>query len=180
MQRRTRGFLLILAGLAVTPLAGCDALEGLLDFFGRGVTIVIENATSFTAVPDIRRSESTNLLGDLFGQSEEIENFGDDGRVRPNTTVSVRVSCDDDLGSLIFGSVQFREGNGFAVGGAALSERLRKGNDFECGDTIYLRLSGSVFTFDADVEVKQAPRLRPSDDDRDEDDFADWLDGLFD
>jgi len=166
--------------LVFTPLAGCDALEGLLDFFGRGVTIVIENDTSFTAVPDIRRSESTNLIGDLFDQSEEIRNFGDDGRVRPNTTVSVRVSCDDDLGSLIFRSVQFREGNSFAVGAAALSERLRKGDDFECGDTIHLRLSGSIFTFDADVEVKPAPRLRPADSDRDEEDFADWLDRWFD
>ncbi len=181
MRLRTRSVGTVLAATLLMPLASCDVLEGFFDFFGRGVTIVIENDTSFTAVPDLRRSESGNIIGDILGSDTRIEDFGDGGKVRPKSTVSVRLACDDDLGSLIFGAVQFREGNGFTVGAASAGERLRQGNDFECGDTIYLRLSGSIFTFHADVEVAPAMRLRPSEnEDEEEDDFADWLDGLFD
>lgn len=178
-------FRILFVAIAVLPTLSCDSLGGFLTLLGRNVTVIIENDTSYTAEPEIWTSDSRNLIEDIFSESDQITDFGDDGEVRPRSTATIYLTCDDDLELVAFRGVVFRE-SGLRIGSIDTETRLRRDNDFDCGDTIRIRLSGTLFDFDVDIDVEQAPRNDDDDDsrdgrndDEDDDDLADALDDLF-
>ncbi|MBN2563127.1 MAG: hypothetical protein JXQ75_19560 [Phycisphaerae bacterium] len=176
------------AGLfAVVPAClslACDSL-GLGDIaalFGSGVTVVIENASAFTAVPELYTTDSDNVFEDLVAEEDRVSNFGINGAILPNQTVTIRLPCDSDLERILLRGVEFREGNGLALGEADADVKLRKDIDFDCGDTVNIRVGGSIFNFYADVDVDHSSRDQSGDnagDDGTDDSFADFLDDLF-
>lgn len=183
MTPRQSGQLLLLLGLSVGLLGACEGLNlsDIAGFLGPTVTVVIENDTAFTAIPDLRTSESRNIIEDLVSDDDRITNFGVNGSVPANQTVTLRLRCDDELELILFDGADFQEGNGFPLGRARADDRLRRDSDFDCGDVIHIRLSGTVFNFNADLDVEH---LVGGDLDRDgddqDDDFADFLEDLFD
>lgn len=148
-RRRVRVLLLVFIAPAI---AGCDAVSGL---FTPGVTIVIENSTSFTAVPDIRMSDSRNILEDAFSNPQSASNSDAIDAVAPNQTMSIRLDCDGQLELITFDGARFRDGSGFSFGDADAAKAWRRDVDFDCGDTIRIRLSGTVFFFDASTSVER-------------------------
>ncbi len=182
MKRRFSRPIRILAVLAACASLSCDSLGSLTAFFGGGVTVVIENNTSYLATPEIRTSNSKNIFEEIFNEGELVTNFGIDGTVLANQTVTFTLVCDGDLELIGVAGAEFRDGAGFDVGDADVNVRLRRDTDFDCGDTVRIRLSGGVFNFDADVDVEQSPSNQSSDrqsDDDDDDDIGDLLDDLF-
>lgn len=133
-------------------MAGCDALGGL---FQPGVTIVVENGTGFTAVPDVQMSDSRNILEDTFRDSESVSDSGTVGSVAPNQTMTIRLDCDGDLERITFEGARFSDSSGFPFGDADADKSWRRDVDFDCGDTIRIRLSGTVFFFDASTSVER-------------------------
>lgn len=162
--------------------ASCDSLGGLLGAFGQNVRVIIENKTSYKAVPDIRISDSRNLLEDLFTAGQEVDDFGDHGVVAAKQTVTFYIPC-DDLEHIAIGDVEFRDNHDDLVGTEDANAGLRRDSDFDCGDTIRLTLDGGLFNLSADVDVEQSPiNSRDSNDrgsDRNNEDMADLLDRLF-
>lgn len=138
--------------LFVCVVTGCDAVSGL---FQSGVTIVVENGTGFTAVPDIRMSDSRNILEDVFSDSESLADSGTFSPVAPNQTMSIRLNCDGDLELISFGGAAFQGTGGFPYGDADADKSWRRDVDFDCGDTIRIRLSGTVFFFDATTSIER-------------------------
>ncbi|MCB9852737.1 MAG: hypothetical protein H6819_06550 [Phycisphaerales bacterium] len=136
----------------IPAIAGCDAVSGL---FTPGVTIVIENGTGFTASPDIRMSDSRNILEDAFSNPQSVSNGPTIGAVGPNQTMSIRLDCDGELELITFDGARFSDGGGFSFGDADASNAWRRDVDFDCGDTIRIRLSGTVFFFDASTSVER-------------------------
>ncbi|MFH1419402.1 MAG: hypothetical protein ABII12_14095 [Planctomycetota bacterium] len=183
MKQRLSRSIRVLAVLAACASLSCDSLGGLAAFFGGGITVVIENDTGYLAIPEIRTSDSKNIFEDIFNQGELVTSFGIDGTVLANQTVTFILACDGDLELIAIGDTEFRDGGGFAVGDVNANVRLRRDSDFDCGDTVHIRLSGGLFNFDADVDVERAPSTqdsgRQSDGDDSEDDIAEFLDDLF-
>lgn len=136
----------------VIAASGCDAVKGL---FQPGVTIVVENATGFTATPDLRMSDSRNILEDAFSQSDMLSDSTSLNAVAPNQTSSVRLSCDSNLELITFKGAKFTDGGGFPFGDADADKAWRRDVDFDCGDTIRIRLSGTVFFFDASTSLER-------------------------
>lgn len=210
MTRRTVRAAFLYAALLI-PAASCNTIDlgGLAALFAPGVTVVFENNTDFTAVPDLRTSDSRNLAEDtaaarsepgqswpgLTGSDRVITapalNFGANGSVGPHQTVTLRLTCNGDLERLVFRGADFREGNGFALGDVNSNVTLRRDTNFDCGDTIRITLSGSIFRFRAEVNVDRSSSsdsgVGGSQDGNngnsrgdDDEDTADWLDDLFD
>jgi len=173
---------ILFVALVVLPTLSCDSLGGFLTLLGRNVTVIIENDTSYTAEPELWTSDSRNLIEDIFSESDQITDFGDDGEVRPRSTATIHLTCDSDLELIAFRGVVFRE-SGLRIGSIDTETRLRRDTDFDCGDTIHIRFSGTLFDFDVDIDVDQAPGNDDDDDSRDgrddDDDLADALDDLF-
>lgn len=179
-QKHSRLIQLLAAALLCLPIA-CDSLGDIAAFFGSGVTIVIENNTAFTAVPDLRTSDSRNLVEDLFVEDDQLTNFGSNGAILPNQTATIRLPCDGDLELIVFDGAEFREGSGIPLGEIDADTKLRRDDDFDCGDVVHVRLDGTFLDFSADVDVERSSRNRSDeDDDGDDDDLADFLDDLFD
>ncbi len=167
----------------------CNALDlgsvaGLL--MGNGVTVVIQNETAFTAVPDIRTSDGRNFFEDFVTDSEPLTNFGTNGAVAAKQTVSFVLSCDSGLEKIAFDGAAFRDGAGLPFGETDDARALRRDVDFDCGDTIRIRLTGAIFNFGATISVDRTGAGGAGffesggglDDDED-DDIADFLDDLF-
>jgi len=183
MSSRTRILLCVWAAGLLCLNASCDSLGGLLGAFGNNVRLIIENRTSYKAEPDIRTSDSRNLFEDIFGQGDQVTNFGDHGVVAARQTVTVYLSC-DDLEHIAIGDVDFLDGDDDRVGTEDANASLRRDSDFDCGAVIRLTLDGGVFNFSADVDVEQDAlgddsNDRGSDDDDDNEDMADLLYRLF-
>lgn len=174
----------VLAGslMALTLIPGCtaDGPAGLFNLFAGGVNIVIENATGYRATPRISVSDAENFIEEITGGSDALTDIGQDGIVHPNQTERTSVSCGGDVQLIIFEGASF-ESNGLPVGGVTSVKRLERDKDFACGDTIRVRLTGEVLSFQADVEVVRAPGLNPFGGENDDDDesIADVLDDLF-
>jgi hypothetical protein len=144
-------------GLAIAFVcltASCDSTGGLLAALGPNVRVIIENNTAFEAIPDIRTSDSTNFFEDIFTEGDEVTDFGDHGAVPPDRTVTFYIPCDDDLQHIAVGDIEFRDADGDNVGEADPNASLRRDDDFDCGDTIYITLSGRTDDFSADVDVE--------------------------
>ena len=189
MTRRTAWAAFLCAALLI-PAASCNSFDlgGLAALFAPGLTILIENDTDFTAVPDWRTSDSRNLAEDVIADQSQVQNFGANGSVGPHQTVTARLTCNGDLERLVFRGADFREGNGFALGDVSSNVTLRRDTDFDCGDTIRLTLSGSIFRFHAEVNVERSSStdagVGGSQDSNgsgngNSSDLADWLDDLF-
>lgn len=148
-KRLCRILPLALLGFAIV---GCDAVKGL---FQPGLTIVVENGTSFTAAPDIRMSDSRNILEDAFANPQSVSDATTIGTVAPNQTSSIRLDCKGDLELISFNGVKFRDAGGFPFGDAGENKSWRRDVDFDCGDTIRIRLSGTVFFFNASTSVER-------------------------
>ncbi len=168
------------------PFAG-DLLAG---FFTNQVTVVIQNETAYVAVPEIRTSDSRNSLEDIFDQERSVTHFGSNGALAPNETAQFTLACGNDLETIYFGGAAFKDGSNVPYGDVDRNRALRRDHDFECGDIINIRLSGSIFNFGADVSVEQSAAGSPwgvsgGEDDRrppepdEDDDIADFLDDLF-
>jgi hypothetical protein len=184
---RQSGQLLLLLGLSVGLLGACEGLNlsDIAGFLGPTVTVVIENDTAFTAIPDLRTSASRNIVEELFSEDDRITNFGFNGSVLANQTVTLRLRCDDELELILFNGADFQEGNGFPLGDIDGDTRLHRDSDFDCGDVLHIRLSGTVFNFYADIDVEHlgggdSGRDGDDDDEDDDDDLASVLDDLFD
>jgi hypothetical protein len=189
MTQRTAWAAFLCAALLISA-ASCNSFDlgGLAAFFGSGLTVVIENNTDFTAAPDLRTSDSHNLAEDVIADQNQVQNFGANGSVGPHQTVTARLTCNGDLESLVFRGADFREGNGFALGDVSSDVTLRRDTDFDCGDTIRLTLSGSIFRFRAEVNVERSSgtdadvggnQNSNGGDSGNSSDLADWLDNLF-
>lgn len=151
----SRAILAALAALTCITLS-CNGLGDIFTSLGQNVRIIIENDTAYEATPDIRTSNSSNVFEDIFAHSNQVTDFGDDGTVPANQTVTVYLDCNGDLEHITIGDVEFREHGGDEVGTEDANASLRRDTDFDCGDTIRLRLSGGVFNFSVDVDVEQA------------------------
>lgn len=178
---RPLGLLALLLPCVAVACGGLN-LGDIAAFLGPSVTVIIENDTSFTAIPDLSAGEGRNVVEDLFSDEERIDHFGINGAIQPDQVVTVRLPCDDELELIYLHDVEFREGNGFPLGEADIDTKLRRDRDFDCGDTVYIRLSGTLFNFYADVDVERVSRGSGGDADEDEldDDIADFLEELFD
>jgi hypothetical protein len=145
------------------------------------VTVVIENDTSFTAIPTLRVSDSRNGIEDLFATDDPITQFGRNGAIDPHQTVTLRLACEGDLETLVFEGAEFRETNGFQLGEAKADITLRRDRDFDCGAVVRIRLVGTIFNFHADLDVEHAPADDPERS-RQEDsgNIAAFLEDLFD
>jgi hypothetical protein len=135
-------------------LASCEAANNLLTPLTGGIRVIVENNTSSKAVPDIRTSDSDNFFEDLFTTGTEVTDFGDDGAVAANRTVTFYIACDDSLERIAIGEVDFFDRQNDRVGGDNPSTSLRRDSDFDCGDTIRITLTGSSDDFSVDVEVE--------------------------
>jgi len=160
------------------------SVAGLLT--GSGVTITIHNETAFVAVPDIRAGASRNLFEDLLAESEPLTQFGNGGSVGANQAVSFVLACDGDLEKIVSSGAAFRDAAGLPLGDTSETKTLRRDVDFDCGDTIVIRLAGSVFNFRASVSVDRVAgggtgflESGGGVDDTGDDDVADFLDDLF-
>ncbi len=183
MPARPSGKLFLILALSVGLGGACEglSLNDIAGFLGPTVTVVIENDTAFTAIPDLQTSESRNIVEDLLSDDDRITNFGVDGSVPANQTVTVRLRCDGELELILFNGADFQESSGFPLGRARADDRLRRDSDFDCGDVIRIRLGGTVFNFNAELEVEHliGGDLDQAGDEEDGD-FADFLDDLFD
>jgi len=130
--------------------SGCDALG---TFLQPGVTVVIENATAFNAVPDLQTSNSRNIAEDPFAEGQPAASVTP---IAPNQTATLRLDCDGELERITFSGARFQDAGGFGFGEANAGESWRRDVDFDCGDTIRIRLSGTVFFFDANVSIERA------------------------
>jgi len=164
--------------LGVLLSAGCtaDLPAGLLNLFAGGVTIVVENATAYSA---------TNLIKKINHDNNSVTNVDQNSVVAANHTESTTISCSDDIEVIIFEGASF-ESSGLPIGGVGNIRRLERDKDFSCGDTIRVRLTGGIFSFRAEVEVERALSFNPfaggsteSESERDSDSIADALDRLF-
>ncbi len=184
MRNKTTRLIRLPAAAILCLTFACDSLDlgNIAGLFGPSVLIVIENNTSFTAVPDIRTSESSNFWEDGFEDEDQITGFGNNGVLQANQSASIRLACDGDLELIIFGGATFQEGNGFPLGDVGGDEKLRRDREFDCGDTIRIRLSGTIFNFRADVDVEHTDDSGDveSFDDVNDDNVADFLEDLFD
>lgn len=171
--------------VAILPAfaGGCEGsgLAGLLDLFGQSVTIVVENDTRFAATPDIRIGEGRNAVEDVVSESNPVTGFGSNGTVPAEQTATVRISCDGDLELIAIDKISFQNILGLGAGDVDIDRSLRRDTDFDCGDVIRIRLSGSLFSFDSSIDVESpstsaAPVLPTAEDERD---IADILDELF-
>ena len=157
--------------------------DGVLSFLGSGVKIVIINDTDYTAIPDLRTSDSQNIFEDILNSGEQYTSFGTNGSIAPHQTVTFYLTCDGDLELIAFGGADFQGTGNLSVGDADASVKLRRDTHFDCGDTVTIRLEGSVFNFTAEVDVTEASN---NDDDDGEDsnstsnEIADFLEDLFD
>lgn len=153
-------------------------------FLVPAVTVIIENDTSFTAIPVLSASDSRNGIEDVFATDDPLTHFGTNGAIAPHQTVTFRLPCESDLETLAFEGAEFREANGFQLGDANVDVTLRRDRDFDCGDVVRIRLVGTIFNFHADLDVERAPTDDPEQDRQDEiDDIADiagFLEDLFD
>ncbi len=167
---------------ALAPLTmSCDQLSSLLPFFGNGVMVEFINDTDYTVVPDLRISDSKNFFEDLFDEGERVTNFGFGGAIRPNARATVQLVCNGDLEQIALLDADFEDGSGIKVGDLDDTTRLRRDVNFDCGDIVQIRFHGSVFNFDAEVDVDEtalSDSARDSDDD-DDDDWADRLEDVF-
>ena len=146
------------AGLLVGSLlclsGSCDAADNLLIPLAGGVRVIIENNTAFKAVPDIRTSDSSSFFEDLFTEGTEVTDFGDNGKVAANRTITFYIACDDSLEHIAIGDIDFLNSHGDRIGGADPAASLRRDSDFDCGDTIRITLTGGSDDFSADVDVE--------------------------
>ena len=173
-------------GLSVMlcSLAACDGSggTGFLALFGPSVTIVIENDTRFTARPELFTSGGRNIFEDAFEETQQLTNFGDGGAIEPGETVTLRVPCNADLELIAFKGAKFENVLGLPVGDVDSDVRLRRDRDFDCNDSLTIRLSGSLFSFRASVDVESGQSdgglfgAESAEDDRE---IADLLDDLF-
>jgi len=167
------------------PLVGaCDAAAGLLNLFG-GVRLIVTNDTPFAAAIDLRTADSDNFLEDFFTDAQPVAGVA---VVPANQSVTVTLPCDGDLELVSFQGAQFENSFGLPVGDVDADERLRRDRDFDCGDTIRIRLTGTLFNFQGTVDVDTAsdtggglihPGGNDNDDSDDNDDIGDLLDDLF-
>jgi hypothetical protein len=148
-----RVFLGLASGLLGT-CASCDGTSGLPPLFGSSVRVIIENNTSFEAVPDINTSDSHNFLEDIFSEGEDVTDFGDHGTVAADRTVTFYITCDEDLEHIAIGEIEFREDDDDSAGTANARASFRRDTDFDCGDTIRLTLSGHRDDFSAEANVE--------------------------
>ncbi|MCA9255878.1 MAG: hypothetical protein KDA33_09580 [Phycisphaerales bacterium] len=154
--RRWMGWTCLIA-LTAMCFAGCDAVSGL---FQRGVTVVVQNDTGFTATPDIRMSDSRNILEDAFSDPQSVSDGA--SAVAPYQTATIHLDCDGQLELITFEGARFRDGAGFSFGDADADKAWRRDVDFDCGDTIRIRLSGTVFFFDAATSVERSAPIGSS------------------
>jgi len=182
----------VLAALAVLVAAGsgptCDlsVLDGFLGFLPGGVTVVVENDTSYTASPRLWTGQGRNIVEDLI---EERDDAAFDGEIAPKQSVTLHFNCDGGLEVIGVDGAQFRQGSGFAVGEVDDLVRIRRDVDFDCGDVVHVVLKGTVFNFHIDVDVEQvsAEVVEDTGDSSEADDgssqaaedIADTLDDLF-
>ncbi len=184
MNRRTLRTVCLPAVILPALAGGCEVsgLGGLLDLFGQSVTIIVENDTRFAATPDVRIGESRNVVEDFLSESEPVAGFGANGTIPPNQTATVRLSCGGDLELIAIGNVRFQNILGLDAGEVDIGENLRRDTDFDCGDVIRIRLSGSLFSFDSSIDVEAPSTGVGTTLPADEDDLniAAILDDLFD
>ena len=156
MNRRTLRTVCLPAAILPALAGGCEVsgLGGLLDLFGQSVTIIVENDTRFAATPDVRIGESRNVVEDFLSESEPVAGFGANGTIPPNQTATVRVSCNGDLELIAIGKVRFQNILGLDAGEVDIDENVRRDTDFDCGDVIRIRLSGSLFSFESAIDVE--------------------------
>lgn len=166
------GFLFFVSvGMCTTA---CDSVGSL---FQPGVTVVIENATGFHAVPDIQTANSRNLAEDLFAAPQEVDAAGS---VPPNQTATLRFDCDGELELISFRGVRFEDAGGFGFGDADVQDSWRRDVDFDCGDTIRIRLTGTVFFFDATANVERSLSFDGGNDDQSTGNNSDDIGNLID
>jgi len=165
---------------AIVSTIGCDALGPVARLLGNpGVNVEIQNNTAFFAVPDLRTAGSRNFVEDAFAEDEAVG-----GSVAPNQTVSIFLPCDGDLERIVFDGARFQDAGGFALGDSDTSESLRRDVDFDCGDTINIRLSGTVFFFRSSLTVDNTGRdlfggSNLSGNDDGDDDIGDLIDDIL-
>lgn len=154
---------------------GCEQLGAL---FTPGVTVIVENATAFRAVADIETSDSRNFVEDVFASPDAV---GSSTVIGPNQTMTLRFDCDGELERITFAGAKFQDAGGFSLGDADADEAWRRDVDFDCGDTIRIRLSGTVFFFQASTSVESTggglPNGGPGSDS--DDDIGDLIDQLL-
>lgn len=141
----------LLAGLLGLNL-GCDALNlgAIAGFFAPGLTIEITNDTDFTAAPDLRTSDATNLAADTIAEQQPVSGVGS---IAPRQKATIQLPVNGDLERLYFFGAKFTAGGSFPVGDVNDQTRLRRDIDFTGGDTVRIRLSGAIFSFQSAVEV---------------------------
>jgi hypothetical protein len=142
------------AGGLLCLAASCEGINGLPPLLGGSVRVIIENNTSFEALPDIHTSDSHNFLEDIFTQGDDVTDFGDNGAVSANRTVTFYITCDDDLETIAVGEIEFRDDHDDKVGTTNARASFRRDSDFDCGDTIHITLSGHTDDFSSDVAVE--------------------------
>jgi hypothetical protein len=83
-------------------------------FLVPAVTVVIENDTSFTAIPVLSASDSRNGVEDVFATDDPLTHFGTNGAIAPHQTVTFRLPCESDLETLAFNSARPRPTSRYA------------------------------------------------------------------
>lgn len=122
---------------------------------GNQVTVVVENETAFTAVPDIRAGASRSLIEDFVEGSAPFTNFGTFGTVPGSETITFTLPCNGDFETVIYDGVAVRDVTGFPLGEANADKVLRRDFDFDCGDLIRITISGGVFNFRTRIDVER-------------------------
>ena len=142
----------ILATTALAALSlllntgGCAfELSSILPEFNT-VTVEIVNDTDYAVDPEIQYDDDNNFLADWF-PSETLST----GLIEAGETASFRFDC-DDLG-LILSNEAEQVIPLFADYVADASDTLKRGDEYDCGDTIRFRFLGNGIDFGVIVSV---------------------------
>lgn len=184
---RSRAIRILALVVLIGPSAGgtcTTAPGGIFNLFGNGVTLVIQNDAGFPAALDVWVGGGMNAVEDVVADRRSLADLGGPETVGAHQSISVAISCDGELEVIAFDGARFTQG-GLGVGEVEDVRRMRRDVEFDCGDTVRIRLSGAVFNFGVSVDVEQGA-FSSSDDSEDrtddqtlDEDIAEALDDLF-
>lgn len=165
----TRTLTHLLLACLIFATAGCDTLAGL--FNARSTRLIITNETDFAASPEIRTSASRNILEDSFAAGSVLSGIGDNGLLAPGQTDSITLDC-EELEMIAIDGATFEDPTfGFPLGDTSDARTLRRDTDFDCGDTIRIRISGTLFNYSMAASVEESSDSAGNNDDGDSNDF---------
>ena len=140
-----KGWVLGLCLSGVLMMGACpDFLDQLPGF--NSVRVELINDTDFDVYPDIHFDDDSNWLADLFPADTLSV-----GRVDPGETVTYTFDC-DELGLVVSDETEQDIGL-FGTYVADATSTLKRGDEYDCGDTVRFRFVGEGIDFGVVVSV---------------------------